>query len=86
MDDKELASYAKNWRKSLLIRGNSMCEDKEVAKDLAVWLELNKLVSRYDMMMDKEGEASICRALERSFDLFLSVAGIHWWVLSKGVM
>lgn len=37
-------------------------------------------------MMDREGEASICGTLERSFDLFLSVAGIHWWVLSRGVM
>lgn len=58
----------KNWRKSLLIRGNSMCEDKEVAKDLVVWFELNKSASRYDTMMDREREASICRSLERSFD------------------
>lgn len=34
VDDKELANYAKNRGKSLLIRGNSMCEDQEVGKDL----------------------------------------------------
>lgn len=45
MDNNELASYAKNWGKSLLIRGNSMCEDQEVGKSLAVWLERGKSVS-----------------------------------------
>lgn len=83
VDDKELANCAKNRGKSSLIRGNSMCKDQEVGKDLAVWLGLGKLVSRCDMVMDREGEARICRAQESSLDLCLSVSGIHWWVLSK---
>lgn len=67
VDDKELANYAKNRGKSLLIRGNSMCEDQAVGKDLAVWLDLGKLVSRCDMVMNREGEARICRAQEFGF-------------------
>lgn len=70
VDEKELASHAKNWGKSFPIRGDSTCKDQRWER---TW-PWSRWASRDDLMTDGE-ERPGSAGPARSLDLLLGMAG-----------